>query len=228
MAAKPRFVPINKRPAEDRPRERLLRLGAERLNTSELIAILINQGTRGRSALQVAEELLSSCPEGVSGLARRSAVEIRKTKGLGMAATARVLAGMELGRRAIQRPSDEKTTLDTVEKVATYFRNKYRADAPEKFVALYVNGRRRLLGELEVSRGGSNAVVVDPRLILKDAFLVGAKGMILVHNHPDGSLKPSNHDVDLTRQLIEIANLCRVPVISHVVVTNTDAFKIDA
>ena len=107
------YVSIKNRPAEERPRERLLTFGADKMSNEELLAILINKGTRGRSAIQVGEELLASCPDGLAGLARKTAAEIRKTKGLGQAATARVLAAMELGRRSRQRAVEERARLDT-------------------------------------------------------------------------------------------------------------------
>lgn len=213
------YIPLKDRPADERPRERLWRLGPDRMHTAELLAILIRIGTKGRSAIQVAEDLLSQFGDGLSGISLASASEIAKVKGMGKAKSATLAAAFELARRAAARPPGElKTHLETVDEVAAYFRAQYGTQTPEKFVVFFINRRHRLLGELEVSRGGTSSVVVNPQVIFKEALLQNAKAIILAHNHPAGDLRPSRHDLDLTSQLQEAGALFRIPVAEHVLV----------
>lgn len=215
----PIYIPLNRRPEEERPRERLWKHGPDKMHTAELLALLIGSGTKGRSAIQVAEDLLAQREGGLSTLARASVSELARVKGLGKARSAALAAAFELARRASTQPEAMRTVhLDTVEAVAAHFRRHYGAGAPEKFVALFVNRVHRLLGEIEVSRGGTNAVVVNPQVVFKEALLRDARAVILVHNHPGGSLQPSRHDLTLTKELQEAGHLFRIPVAEHVIV----------
>lgn len=215
---KPSYVSLKNRPPSDRPRERLWQIGAEKLSNAELLAILIRTGTEGRSAIQVAEDLLSQTG-GVHQLAQLSPSEIRRTKGMGHANTAALVAALELSRRAHQPQLAEKIYLHTTEDVACYFRRQYKASTPEKFVALFINKNHLLLGDLEVSRGGSNAVVVNPQRVFKEALLLDAKAVILAHNHPGGNVNPTPQDISLTGELQSAGELFRIPVVEHVIVT---------
>jgi DNA repair protein RadC len=216
------FIPLSQRTPEEQPRERLLRHGPEKLSTTELIAILVRIGTKGRSALQVAEDLLESQSDGVAGLRSLSPLELSRIKGIGPAKAAAISATFELASRAAGRAdSSDRHYLETIEDVATHFRRHYGARSPEKFVAFYINRKYRLLGELEVSRGGSNAVVVNPQRVFKNAVLHDAKAIILAHNHPGGSLEPSKQDLQLTDQLQEAGKLFAIPVVEHVLVTES-------
>lgn len=214
------YIPLNKRALEEQPRERLLRHGADKLSSAELIAILLRTGTRGRSAIQVAEELLDSQIGGVSGLKLLSPLELSQIKGIGPAKAAAISAAFELASRATPDTTASKHRyLETVEDVASHFRRHYGAGSPEKFVAFYINQKYRLLGELEVSRGGSNAVVVNPQRVFKDAVLHEAKAVILAHNHPGGSLEPSKQDLELTEQLEKAGKIFAIPIVEHVIVS---------
>ncbi len=216
----PKYIRLKDRPPDELPRERLLRHGADKLASAELLSTLVRIGTKGRSAVQVAQDLLDAQEEGVSAVARMSPAELARIKGIGKAKAAAIAAAFELGRRAAsQRPQKHEVLLETVEDVADYFRRRYGAEAPEKFVAFYINKRHRLLHEKEVARGSGNAVVVDPREVFREALLCEAKGIILAHNHPAGSLTPSKHDHALTERLLEVGKIFSVPIVEHVIVT---------
>lgn len=212
------YVPLKDRPPSDRPRERLWQLGADRLSNTELLAILIRTGTEGRSAIQVAEELLSQAGS-LSELSRLTPTEIKQIKGMGHANTSTLAATFELARRLGFRDSTERPRLATVLDTVTYFRRHYGAGPPEKFVAFFINRKHVLLGTLEASRGGTNAAVVNPQRIFKDALLQNAKAILLAHNHPGGDLRPSQHDLALTKELIEAGQLFRIPVVEHLIIT---------
>ena len=216
------YIRLKDRSPDEQPRERLLRHGADKLSSAELLGILLRTGRRGRSAIQVAEDLLDSQDGGVTALPHISPSELAQVNGIGKAKAAGIAAAMELARRAMSSQAPERTILESVEDVAEHFRRHYGTGSPEKFVALYINKRHRLLGELEVSRGGSNAVVVDPQRVFKEAVLKDARGIILAHNHPGGSLEPSQHDRDLTKRLEEAGRIFSIPIVEHVIVTDDD------
>lgn len=218
------YVPLKDRPASDRPRERLWQVGPEKLSNAELLAILVRAGTEGRSAIQVAEDLLGKAGS-LQNLSGWTPAEIRRTKGLGKAKTAAVAAAFELARRIQHPPPPEKISLRSVDDIVSYFRHHYGAGPPEKFVAFFINRNYGLIGQLEVSRGSSDAVVVSPQRIFREALLHDAKAIILAHNHPGGYVAPSDEDVALTNGLQVGGKVFSIPVIEHIIVTGNDFFS---
>ena len=173
----------------------------------------------------MAEELLSQSGS-VQDLAQLTPSEIRKTKGMGLANTAAVAAALELSRRLNYPALQEKTYLRSVDDVAAHFRQQYATGPPEKFVALFINRNHLLLGQLEVSRGGSNAAVVNPQRIFREALLHNAKAVILVHNHPGGDIQPSQQDITLTKELREAGRIFRTPISDHIIVVDDECFSL--
>lgn len=218
------YIPLSARPVEDRPREKLWQKGAESLSNAELLAILIRAGHTGRSAIQVADDLLASVPEGVSGLSKNHRRELLRTKGIGKANGASIAAALEIARRLNTAPClGGSVYLETVEDVADYYRQHYMPSHVEKFVAFFITRRHRLLGETLIATGGSNAVVVDPQRVYKDALAHDAKAVILAHNHPGGGTTPSKHDSELTNRLSAAGELFAIPVVEHVIITSDSA-----
>lgn len=215
------YIPLNKRPPEEQPRERMARYGAQHLRTSELIALILRSGSSGKSAVNLSDKLLQRYNDDLTRLSQLELNEIKTNDGFGIASGCALLAAFELGRRVnhaakTQQPMDLKRISD----VARLFRNQYGAGPPEKFVAFYINLRYRLLGAKLVSQGSASATVVDPRVIFKEALLLNASAVILAHNHPGGSLSPSDHDISLTREISEAGRLFRIPVAEHVIISN--------
>lgn len=215
------YIPLNKRPPEEQPRERMARYGAQHLRTSELIALILRSGSSGKSAVNLSDKLLQRYNDDLTRLSQLELNEIKTNDGFGTASGCALLAAFELGRRVnhaakFQQPVDLKRVSD----VAGLFRNQYGAGLPEKFVAFYINRRYRLLGAKLVSQGGATATIVDPRVIFKEALLLNASAVILAHNHPGGSVTPSEHDLKLTQELVEAGQLFRIPVAEHVIVTH--------
>ena len=145
-------------------------MGPDKLSNTELLAILIRTGTEGRSAIQVAEELLSQAGS-LHELSRLTPAEIRQTKGMGHANTAALAVAFELNRRMEHSDISDRIHFRAASDVLDYFRRHYSAGPPEKFVAFFINRNHVLLGELEASRGGSNAAVFNPQRIFKEALL---------------------------------------------------------
>ena len=214
------YIPLNKRRPDEQPRERLARHGVQHLRTSELIALILRTGSSGKSAVDLANQLLQTYNDELSRISQLSLSEITTNKGFGPASGCALAAAFELGRR-VQHATNEKRTLDLkkVSDVAMVFRREYGAAAPEKFVAFYINRRYRLLGQKMISQGGMSKTVVDPREIFKEAVLLNASAVILAHNHPGGSIEPSSQDLDLTRELVEAGRIFRIPIAEHVIVS---------
>lgn len=215
------YLPLNKRCAHEQPRERLAKYGVQHLRTSELIALILRAGSSGKSAIDLADQMLQTHNDDLARISHLSLSEITSNKGFGPASGCALAAAFELGRRA-EHTGLEKGNLDLkkVSDVAKLFRKEYSTASPEKFVAFYINRRYRLLGQKMVSQGGMSKTAVDPREIFKEAILLNASAVILAHNHPGGSLGPSSQDLDLTRELVEVGRLFRIPVAEHVIVAN--------
>lgn len=213
------YIRLRDRPPEEQPRERLIKHGADDLSVAELLAILFRVGKRGRSAIQIAEDLIDAQPDGVKSIENLSVTELTRINGIGPTKAVTIKAALALARKIRDAPEPKRIHLETIEDVADYFRRRYGAGSPEKFVAFFINKRHRLLHEKEVARGSGNAVVVDPKVIFKEAVLCDARAIILAHNHPAESLEPSKHDLDLTMRLVDAGKLFSIPIVEHVIVT---------
>jgi len=203
---------------DDRPREKLLLKGPDALSNSELIAILIGSGTSKKSAVDVAKELLTRSKDDLNELAKLSIQELMKTNGIGQARAVTIAAAMELGRR---RKSVEtlKNSVKTSADIAHFFMAQLQDKLHEVFAVAYLN-RANKINHLEViSEGGITGTVADPRIILKKALEHNAVNIVLCHNHPSGSLKPSRADELLTRKIKEAAQLLDMNVIDHIIVS---------
>lgn len=214
------YIPLKARSPDEQPRERLAKYGARNLRTSELIALILRAGSSGKSAVDLADKLLRHYNDDLSRMTQLNLPEIMSHEGFGVASGCSLLAAFELGRRA-HLLENENNVLDLkrVSDVATLFRREYSAEKPEKFVVFYINRRYRLLGHKLISQGGLSKTVVDPRIVFKEALLLNSTAVILAHNHPEGGLSPSKHDLSLTRELIEAGQIFRIPVAEHVIVS---------
>jgi len=212
--------PIKNWAIDDRPREKLLLKGCNVLSNAELLAILINNGTRQASAVEVCKELLKQTDNDLQKLARLSVKEILKlkVKGIGEAKAIAITAALELGLR---RDVAEKK-LDVViqsRDVAEYLRAQFKFKKHEIFAVLYLNRANKIKHSEIVSEGGITGTVADPRIILKKALENDAVSIILCHNHPSGSLKPSRADEDLTKKINEAAGYFDIKVLDHIIVS---------
>jgi DNA repair protein RadC len=201
-------------PREERPRERLARLGAGALASRELVSVLLGTGARGASALALADELLDS---GLHALAARSLNELERTRGLGRAKAARVLAALELGARVASEPGTVSPALDSPQAVARHLLPRYGARPVETFGLLALDVRHRLRREAVVSVGCLTASLVHPREVFQEAVVSRAAALVLFHNHPSGDPEPSAEDLSLTRRLSAAGSLMGIEVLDHVV-----------
>jgi DNA repair protein RadC len=201
-------------PLEDRPRERLARLGAGALSNRELLAVLVGSGSRRGSALDLAEGLLGA---GLRDLAGRSLAELEGEHGLGRAKATRVLAALELGARLASEGRTPSAAFRTPESSARYLLPRYGARPVETFGLLALDVRHRLKHEAVVSVGCLTSSLVHPREVFKEAVSARAAALILFHNHPSGDPEPSAEDVSITRRLVSAGTLLGIEVLDHVI-----------
>ena len=210
----------------DKPREKALTQGIRSLSNAELLAIIFGSGLPGKSVISMSQEILASCNNRLSRLSRISIHEMKKRfKGVGTAKAISLAAAFELGLRT----RDEDAALDPQIKCSTDIYNMMRAKLErleyEEFWVLYLSRSNRVIYEECMSKGGVSGTVTDIRLILKRAIELLASGIILVHNHPSGNLRPSPDDDRITTKAKEAAKLLDINVLDHLIITPTSYFS---
>jgi DNA repair protein RadC len=204
---------------DDRPREKLLSAGAENLSNSELLAILIHNGTRQKTAVDLAKEILKLGKDNLSELGKLSIKELMKIKGIGEAKAITIAAALELGRRRQVAAPLEKSAVKNSADIASYLQTKLKDKRYEVFAVLFLNRANKINRFEIISEGGITGTVADPRIILRKALEEDAVNIILCHNHPSGSLKPSRADEELKKKIKEAALLLDIAVIDHIIVS---------
>jgi DNA repair protein RadC len=205
---------------DDRPMEKLLAHGAENLSHSELLAILIHHGNRERTAVDLAKEVMKLGKDNLVELGKCSVKEMMKIKGIGEAKAVTIVAALELGRRRQGSVSLEKQIVSSSIDIAGYLQIKLRDYRHEVFAVLFLNRANKINHFEIVSEGGITGTVADPRIILKKALEEDAVSIILCHNHPSGSLKPSRADEELTSKIKEAARFLDIRVLDHIIVSD--------
>jgi DNA repair protein RadC len=203
---------------DDRPRERLWRLGPAALTAQELLAILLGTGCAGRDALEVAGALLARMDGSLLRLAGRPAVEVARAPGVGLAKAARLAAALELGRRLGAERAPPPERIKGPADVHRLCAPKLRDLAVEEFHVLALGSQSQVLADLLITRGILNSSLVHPREVFRAAIAEAAAGIIVVHNHPSGDPTPSADDRAVTRQLVDAGRLLDLPVYDHVIV----------
>jgi len=210
---------------DERPREKLLAHGAEILSNSELLAILINNGTRNKSAIELAKEILILGKNNLQELGKLSVKELMKIKGIGEAKAITIVAALEIGRRRQATDALEKKTMKSSADIAAFLSGKINDNQREVFAVLFLNQSNRINHFEIISEGGITGTVADPRVILKKALEENATNIVLCHNHPSGSLKPSRADEELTKKIKSAASLHDITVIDHIIVSDQGYFS---
>lgn len=205
---------------EDRPREKLIHNGRHHLTDAELLAILIGSGTKNHSALELARQILNASNNSLVDLGEKTLDEFQKTKGIGQAKAVTIAAALELGRRRQKQDILNNQTLIN-SKSAYGLLAPSIADLPhEEFWVILLNRRNMLLKYKKITQGGFSGTVVDVRQIFKWAILEKASSLVLAHNHPSGSLYPSEADKKVTTKLQKAGDLLDIKVVDHIIVTN--------
>lgn len=199
------------------PRERLLRHGPEVLRNDELLAIVLQSGTRDCSVLELSTRVLGESG-GLQGLLDTTVQELMLIRGIGTAKALQIAATIELGRRVVRHPPENKKQIRCAEDAAEYVMDRMRHLKKEHFLILHLDTKHRLIGEEVVSVGSLDASIVHPREIFKSAVKRSASAILCLHNHPSGDPTPSPEDVAVTSRLCEAGRLLGIDVLDHIVV----------
>jgi DNA repair protein RadC len=218
VAEAPGRLPIREWPVTERPRERLLAQGPERLSEAELLALLLRTGSGPSSALDLARAVMGRAMD-AGGWDRLNAAGLQRIKGLGPAKAAVVLAGLELGRRAALAPQDRRGELLRGSRQAWQLcRAEMEPAEQERFVVLCMDVRHRVLGRRTITVGTLTQSLVHPREVFRPALELGAAAVLVLHNHPSGDPDPSQEDHAVTQRLLECARLLGLKLVDHLVI----------
>ena len=219
MQEKPTSFSIKNWSQADQPREKLLYKGKAALSDAELVAILIGSGNRNESAVDLCKRILASVDNNLSDLGKLSIKQLMEFKGIGEAKAISIAAALELGRRRRGEEALEKKKITSSKSVFELMQPLIGELQHEEFWIIYVNNSNKVIQKNQLSKGGITGTLVDVRLVLKNALEVGATGLILAHNHPSGTLKPSEADKQITNKLKVAAESLDIKVLDHLIIT---------
>ena len=205
---------------EDRPREKLATKGKRFLSDAELIAILIGSGNKNESAVELSKRILLACDNSLSVLGKLSIQELSKFKGIGEAKSITILAALELGQRRKDTPEVKKTQITSSRDAYQLMSSQLIDLNHEEFWMLSLNRANKVVSKHLVSKGGQAGTIADPKIIFQTALEQHSASLIFAHNHPSGSLKPSQSDIDLTKKLVSAGQLLDIAVLDHLIITD--------
>jgi DNA repair protein RadC len=211
---------IKQWPADERPREKLLKKGAAALSDAELLALLLRTGDAAdaKSAIDLGRELLSRCDGNLRSLAQAELAELQQVKGLGLAKAASLKAAFTLAARFQARPLVTLDRFTSPAQIFDYFHHELRDARKELFLVLLLDGKNRITRKVNVSEGSLNQSIVHPREVFAPAVRESAAAVLFVHNHPSGDPAPSREDREITRRLKEAGELLGIRVLDHVII----------
>lgn len=212
------YIPTSVRemPQEDRPRERLEQTGAESLRDAELLAILFRTGTKAMGAVALAEALLRHF-DGLRALSRASIEEMQQVTGIGKVKAIEIKSALELGKRLAEFSQKNRPKIRSAKDVYDLLSIRYKDYETEVFKCLLLNTKNDVLKVLEISSGGLDGTLADPKDVFRQAVREGATGIIVCHNHPSGDPKPSPEDIAVTKRLVDAGDILGIRVLDHVI-----------
>ena len=219
------FFPITNWSEDDKPREKLMLKGKSVLSDAELLAILIGSGSKNESAVDLSKRILASVDNNLNALGKLSITQLMTFKGIGEAKAISIIAALELGRR---RRSEDALELKKVtsSKVIFEIMQPIIGELPhEEFWIIYLNNSNKVISKSQLSKGGITGTLVDVRIVFKTALEMGATALILCHNHPSGTLVPSEADKQITRKLKLAGESLEIKVLDHLIVTEASYFS---
>ncbi len=225
MQPKPAPFSIKNWSEDDKPREKLLLKGRRALTDAELVAILIGSGTTEESAVALSRRILASVNHQLGPLGKLTVSQLMQFKGIGKAKAVTIAAALELGRRRRLEQAAEIPRVSSSRDVFEYLQPLIGELPHEEFWILYLNNANRVLHSESLSKGGITGTLVDVRLVMKQALAVGAVALILAHNHPSGTLKPSAADRQITNKLKAAAGALDVKILDHLIITERDYYS---
>jgi DNA repair protein RadC len=210
---------------EDRPREKLIQKGTASLSDAELLAILLNSGTKDKSAVDLGRELLGIVNNNLNALGKLTISDLKKLHGIGTARAVTIAAALELGRRRKFAEGPEVPQIKCSKDVADIFQPLLSDLLHEEFWILFLNRSNRVINRMKLSQGGISGTVTDVRMVMKKAIEYLASGIIVCHNHPSGNLNPSESDSKITQKIKEAGNLMDIQLLDHLIISDKDYYS---
>jgi len=219
------YLSIKNWSEEDRPREKLLRHGARVLSDAELIALLIGSGTRELSAVELARQVLAASSNNLTNLAKQSARDLIKTKGIGEAKAISIVAAMELGRRRKDSEPVLKPKITSSTEAAGVFTELLSDISHEEFWVAFLSRSNQLIERAQISQGGVSGTVTDVKIIMRKAIELLASSIIICHNHPSGNSEPSNEDKQITTKIKDAGQFFDIKLLDHIIIASNKYFS---
>lgn len=209
---------IKSLPETERPVEKACSRGIETLSNAELLAMIIHTGTKNKSAIGLAEDVLSAFPEGLGGLGACCLQELTALDGIGNTKACRILGAVELGKRIAAAPVRGRRAISSSDDIAKLFMEDLRYARKEHFKSLLLNAKGDIISIEHISTGELSSTVVHPREVFSMAVRKSAAAVVFVHNHPSGDARPSEGDVETTRRLVDCGSLLGIRVLDHIII----------
>lgn len=206
-------------PISERPRERFIKYGKENLQTSELISIILNTGTKDKSVIELSNNILNSIND-ISELKNMTLNKLKDIYGIGEVKAIKLLSAIELGKRVYYDKNQVKIKMNTAQIVYEYIKDELKNKKQEYFYVFYLDNKKNLIEKRLLFIGTINKSIVHPREIFKNAYLLSASSIICVHNHPSGEINPSKEDSNITSSLKDIGLLLGIPLVDHIIIGN--------
>lgn len=219
------MLSINHWAEEDRPREKLERLGAEALSNAELLAILVGSGSPQETAVDLMKRILSDCNNNLNSLGKLSIHDLCQYHGVGPAKAITILAACELGKRRQMESPEERPKLNSATRLYNHMHPVMQDLDVEEFWVLFLNQDFRLIKKMRIAHGGISEVSVDIRIIIREAVLANATIVVACHNHPSGNIHPSQHDNAITQSLKNACDVMRLYFMDHVIIADGQYFS---
>ena len=210
-------------PEDERPRERLLKFGADKLSDTELLAILLRVGSSGKNAVDMARELINEFGT-FRNIDSKGFSELKR-KGLGIAKITQIKAAMEIGKRFRKEKSLTKIKVKTSKDIVDYFIPYLRDIKKEIFKVILFNGKNKIIKDDTLSEGTLTKSIVHPREIIKEAIAESASALVIIHNHPSGEPQPSQDDIEITNRIISACELVGIKVLDHIIIGDNNYFS---
>lgn len=211
--------------ASDRPREKLLAHGVGALSLAELFAILIGNGTRRKTAVELMQDVLDDNGNRLRNLSRMTVEELMRYEGIGEAKALTIIAAAEIGRRRLEENINPQDPFNTADDIHKYMLPRIQDLSHENSWVLLLNNSARLIRCVHLSSGGLTSTLVDVRMLIKEACLANSPCIVLVHNHPSGNSTPSRADKELTNKVKKAAETIDIRMLDHIIVTDHDYYS---
>ncbi|MCA9734753.1 MAG: DNA repair protein RadC [Deferribacteres bacterium] len=204
-------------PEDDRPREKLVTLGADSLSDAELLAIILRVGFQNSSAVDVARHILQQC-NGFRGIDKMDVHEMISLKGIGLAKAAQIKAAIAIGKRLATQDSQITDRITSSRDIFNLFHLKYRDLKREKFSVIFLTSRNKIIAEKVLFEGSITESMVSVREVIREVIANGAASVVFLHNHPSGEISPSKSDIDITQKLVSACKTIDVQVLDHIII----------